>query len=258
MRQTESKRDTMETDIRRELHGELSRGSPARLAFTRKAFQMLPELGNPRILDVGCGQGGPTLELARLSGGQVTGLDIDQAALDELVRRAGQEGLSGRIQVVQGSMLNMEFADESFDVIWSEGSMWVVGFERALGEWRRFIRPRGFLVVHEMAWLRPDPPSEIRSCWQLAYPGIRTASEYVEQVPEYGYDLLGHFALPEDFWLVDYFVPMVARIGELRKKHLEDQAAQSALDQEQRAADLYKKYCKWYGSMFLVMQRGTQ
>jgi ubiquinone/menaquinone biosynthesis C-methylase UbiE len=117
MRQTESKRDTMETDIRRELHGELSRGSPARLAFTRKAFQMLPELGNPRILDVGCGQGGPTLELARLSGGQVTGLDIDQAALDELVRRAGQEGLSGRIQVVQGSMLNMEFADESFDVI---------------------------------------------------------------------------------------------------------------------------------------------
>ncbi|MGC9333059.1 MAG: class I SAM-dependent methyltransferase [Anaerolineae bacterium] len=248
----------METDIRRELHGELSRGSPARLAFTRKAFQMLPELGNPRILDVGCGQGGPTLELARLSGGQVTGLDIDQAALDELVRRAGQEGLSGRIQVVQGSMLDMEFADESFDVIWSEGSMWVVGFERALGEWRRSIRPRGFLVVHEMAWLRPDPPSEIRSCWQLAYPGIRTASEYVEQVPEYGYDLLGHFALPEDFWLVDYFVPMVARIGELRKKHLEDQAEQSALDQEQRAADLYKKYCKWYGSMFLVMQRGTQ
>jgi ubiquinone/menaquinone biosynthesis C-methylase UbiE len=246
----------METDILRELHGELSRGSPARLAFTRKAFRMLPELGNPRILDVGCGQGGPTLELARLSGGQVTGLDIDQAALDELVRRAGEEGLSGRIQVVQGSMFDMEFADESFDVIWSEGSMWVLGFERALGEWQRFIRPRGFLVVHEMAWLRPDPPPEIRSCWQLAYPGIRTVSEYVEQVPEYGYDLLGHFALPEDFWLVDYFVPMVARIGELRKKYSGDQTAQSTLDQEQRAADVYKKYFKWYGSMFLVMQRG--
>lgn len=246
----------METDILRELHRELSRGSAARLAFTRKAFQMLPELDSPRILDLGCGQGGPTLELARLSGGQVTGLDIDQAALDELVRRAGEEGLSDRLHVVLGSMLNIEFADESFDIIWSEGSMWVLGLERALDEWRRCIRPRGFLVVHEMAWLRPDPPAEIRSCWQLVYPGIRTVSEYVEQVPEHGYDLLGHFALPEDFWLIDYFAPMVARIGELRTKHAEDQAAQSILDREQRAADLYKKYFKWYGSMFLVMQRG--
>jgi SAM-dependent methyltransferase len=255
MSETESKGDTMETDVLRELHWELSRGSPARLAFTRKAFQMLPELDHPRILDVGCGQGGPTLELARLSRGQVTGLDIDRSAVDELARRADQEGLSDRVQVVHGSMFDMEFADGSFDVIWSEGSMWVLGFERALEEWRRFIRPRGFLVVHEMAWLRPDPPSEIKSCWQLAYPGIRTASEYVEQVPEHGYDLIGHFVLPEDFWWHDYFVPTVARISELRKKYLEDEAAQRVLDQEQRAADLYKKYSKWYGSLFLVMQR---
>ena len=140
----------MVLDIQRELHRELGRGSPARLGFTRKAFQMLPDLDDPRILDVGCGQGGPTLELTRLSGGQVTGLDIDQSALDELTRRADEEGLSDRVQVVHGSMFDMDFADESFDVIWSEGSMHILGFERALGEWRRFIRPSGFLVVHEM------------------------------------------------------------------------------------------------------------
>jgi SAM-dependent methyltransferase len=148
----------------------------------------------------------------------------------------------------------MEFADESFDVIWSEGSLWILGFERALGEWRRFIRPHGFLVVHEMAWLRPDPPSELRSCRQLVYPGIRTVSEYVEQVPEHGYDLLGHFALPEDFWLNDYFVPMAARVRQLRRKYAGDRAAQRMLDSEQRAADLYSKHFKWYGSVFLVMQ----
>jgi len=256
MNQAGSRRETVETDILRELHGEMSRGSPVRLGFTRKAFQMLPELDNPRILDLGCGQGGPTLELARLSGGQVTGLDIDQSALYELTRQAGQEGPSDHVQVVCGSMFDMEFADESFDVIWSEGSMWVLGFERALEEWRRFIRPRGFLAVHEMAWLRPGPPSEIRSCWQLAYPGIRTASEYVEQVLEHGYDLIGHFVLPEEFWWVDYYVPMLARLGELRRKYSRDQAAQRALDQEQRAADLYSKHSRWYGSVFLVMQRG--
>jgi SAM-dependent methyltransferase len=248
----------MAPDIQSELHRELSRGSPARLGFTRKAFQMLPDLEDPRILDVGCGQGGPTLELARLSGGQVTGLDIDQSALDELARRADEEGLSDRVQIVQGSMVDMDFAEESFDVIWSEGSMHILGFERALREWRRFIRPGGFLVAHEMIWLRPDPPAEVVNCPELAYPGIRTAPEYIEQVPHHGYDLVGHFALPEDFWLLDYFDPMMARLRELWKKYADDQAAQRTLDREQRAADLYRKHSKWYGSVFLVMQKSEE
>jgi SAM-dependent methyltransferase len=244
----------MAPDIQRELHRELSRGSPARLGFTRKAFRMLPPLHDPRILDIGCGQGGPTLELARLSGGHVTGLDTDRSALHELARRADEEGLSDHIEVVHGSMFDMDFADGSFDVIWAEGSLHILGFERALREWRRFIRPHGFLVVHEMAWLRPDPPSEIAGCWQMAYPGIRTVSEYVEQVPDHGYELVGHFALPDDFWLLDYFDPMVARIRVLRRKYAEDQAAQRTLDREQQAADLYKKHSKWYGSVFLLMR----
>jgi len=248
----------MAPDIQRELHGELSSGSPARLSFTRKAFQMLPNLENPRILDVGCGQGGPTLELARLSGGQVTGLDIDQSALYELVKRAREEGLADHIRVVHGSMFELDFASASFDVIWSEGSMHILGFERALGEWRRFIRPGGFLVVHEMIWLRPDPPAEVVNCPELAYPGIRTVPGYIEQVPDRGYSLVGHFVLPEDFWLLDYFDPMVARIRKLRRKYAVDQAAQRTLDREQRAADLYRKYFKWYGSVFLVLQKGKR
>jgi hypothetical protein len=106
-----------------------------------------------------------------------------------------------------------------------------------------------------MIWLRPDPPAEVVNCPELAYPGIRTVPEYIEQVPDHGYDLVGHFVLPEDFWWVDYYVPMVARIGELRRKYSEDQAAQRTLDKEQRAADLYRKHSKWYGSVFLVMRK---
>ncbi len=245
----------MEPDIQRELHSELSRGTPARLGFTRKAFQMLPILENPRILDVGCGQGGPTLELARLSGGQVIGLDIDRSALHELSRRAEEEGLADHIRVVHGSMFDMDFKDESFDLIWAEGSMHILGFERALAEWRRFIRPGGFLVAHEMIWLRPDPPAEVVHCPELAYPGIRTVPEVIAQVPDHGYSLLGHFVLPEDFWLLDYFDPMVARIRELRRKHAEDQAAQRMLDKEQQTANLYRKHSKWYGSLFLILQK---
>ena len=245
----------MTPDIQRELYRTLGRGSPARLAFTREAFDMMPDLDNPRILDIGCGPGGPTLELARLSGGHVTGLDIDPWAIAELARRAEEAGLADRVQSVQGSMLDMEFPDESFDVIWAEGSLHVLGFERALEEWRRLLRPGGFLVIHEMVWLRPDPPAELVNCPELAYPGIRTAPEYVEQIPDRGYDLVGYFALPEDFWLCDYFDPLMARLGELRIKYADDQAAQRMLDREQQAADLYRQHSRWYGSVFLVMQR---
>jgi SAM-dependent methyltransferase len=242
-------------DVHREIYEGLFHASPARLSYTRKAFQMLPQLDSPRILDVGCGLGGPTLELARLSGGQVVGLDVDQSSLDGLSERIKEEGLSDQVQVVRGSMFDLDFPDESFDVIWAEGSMHIVGFEKALGEWRRFIRPRGFLVAHEGAWLRPDPPQEIMTCPQLAFPGMRTVSEYVDQIPGHGYDLIGHFALPEDFWWLHYFGPVEGRIQELRAKYAPDRAIQEALDQEQRIVDLYKKHARWYGSAFLVMQK---
>ena len=45
------------------------------LKYTRKAFRMLPQMDKPRILDVGCGSGVPTMELARLSNGEIIGLE---------------------------------------------------------------------------------------------------------------------------------------------------------------------------------------
>jgi ubiquinone/menaquinone biosynthesis C-methylase UbiE len=242
-------------DILGEIRRDLSREGSNRLQYTRKAFRMIPQLTHPRILDVGCGPGGPTLELVRLSDGEIIGLDIDQPSLDELSRRIQEAGLSERVQVVNCSLLEMDFPDESFDIIWSEGSIHVIGFERGLREWRRFIRPNGFLVVHDMIWLRPDPPQEILSYWRKVYPGIRTASEHIETIPGYGYELIGHLPLPEELWWLDYYGPLEERIHELEQKHAEDQEAVQILDQEQREIDLFKKHSQWYGSAFFVMRK---
>ena len=244
----------MVTDIYRELGAGLSGASPARLSYTRKAFQMLPELDRPRILDVGCGQGGPTLELARLGGGQVIGLDIDSVALAELARRVEAERLSDRVQAVCCSMRQIGLLDGSFDVIWAEGSMHWLGFTDALEDWRRLIRARGFLVAHEMAWLEPDPPGEIRDRWQAVNPGIRTVPEYMGQVSAHGYEVCGYFALPKDFWWIDYYAPRQARIRQLAARYASDRSAQAVLAQEQRDVDLYRRYARWYGSAFLILQ----
>jgi len=224
--------------------------------YTRKAFRMIPELDKPRILDVGCGSGVPTLELTGLSNGEIVGLDVDQSSLDRFAARIEKAGLSGRVRAVKCSMRDMDFPDESFNIVWAEGSTFVVGFEKALTEWRRFLKPGGFLVAHEMIWSRPDPPQDAYSYWKgLSGSGIRTVPEYLEQVAACGYDLVGHFTLPDDSWWAEYYGALENRIRELRPKYADDSAALEVLDKEQREVDVSRKYLEWYSSAFFVMQR---
>jgi len=244
----------MTRDIFFEIHEDLPEEGPGRDKYTRQAFEMLPKLDKPRILDVGCGPGGPTLELARLSQGQVIGLDIHQPSLDRLMRKIEEAALSDRVQVMNCSMFEMDFPDKSFDIIWAEGSIFIIGFERGLKAWRRLIKPNGFLVVHEMTWLRPDPPREIHDYWKEIYPEITTVPENLKQIRACGYHLIGYFALLDDAWWTEYYRPLEKRIQKLRKKYAEDPAALAALDKEQREIDLFRKYNKWYGSAFFVTQ----
>lgn len=245
----------MTRDMHREIHASLNQASPARLGFTRRAFQLLPSLESPTILDVGCGRGGPTLELARMTLGRVIGIDIDQSALVEITRRIEQEGVSERVRVLNSSAHDIEFQDETFDIIWAEAFIHIVGFEKGLDDWRRLLKRDGFLVVHDMAWLRPDPPDEILAHWRGYYPGIRTIREYVAEIPRHGYALRSHFALPDDFWWLDYYDPLERQISELRKKYNKDQEIIRQLTHEQEQVDLYKKYSRWFGSAFFIMQK---
>jgi ubiquinone/menaquinone biosynthesis C-methylase UbiE len=242
-------------DIFFEIHQGLPREGPGRNDYTRKAFEMLPKLDQPRILDIGCGPGGPTMELARLSGGFVVGLDNHQSYLDVLQRKIKKSGLSERVKAVNGSMFTLDFPEESFDIIWAEGSIYIIGFEQGLKEWRTFIKHSGFLVVHEMTWLKPNPPKEILDYWKRMYPGITTIPDNLAIIPRCGHTVLGHFPLPEDAWWEEYYHPLEERLNQLRTKYKDDPEALRILDSENEEIELYKKYSEWYGSVFYVMQK---
>ena len=205
--------------------------------YTRRAFQMLPELDQPYILDIGCGSGVPTLELARLSNGRITGLDVDQSLLDQLASKIEEAGLSERVMTWKGSMFELDFPDESFDIIWAEGSIARIGFERGLKEWRRFLKPHGVLVVHDE---------------------IGNITKKLEQISGFGYDLLGHFTLPEGTWWTEYYGPLEKRVNEMRIKHADEPQARLGLDKEQREIDMFKKNPRRYSSVFFVMQKSRR
>jgi len=202
--------------------------------YTRKAFHMLPKLDKPHILDIGCGSGVPTMELARLSQGEVIGIDIDQPALDKLTSKIKEAGLADQVQAVNCSILDMDFPDGSFDIIWSEGSIYIIGFEKGLREWRRFLKPNGFLVVHDE---------------------IGNISEKLEQISSCGYELLEYFTLGEDTWWIEYFAPLEKRINEVRAKHADAPKTLVALDSDQREIDMFKKNPSRYESVFFIMKK---
>jgi SAM-dependent methyltransferase len=151
----------------------------------------------------------------------------------------------------------MKFPAGSFDIIWGEGSIYIMGFERGLKEWRQLLKPNGFMVVHEVCWLQPDPPQEIYKYWKELYPAIKTIPDYLELIPGCGYKLIGHFTLPEDAWWIEYYGPLEERIQMLREKYADNLQALRELDGEQKEIDMYKKYYEWYGSVFFVMQKNN-
>jgi len=202
--------------------------------YTRKAFQMLPELKKPRILDIGCGSGVPTIELAKLSNGEIIGIDIDQSLLEKLNTKIEEEGFSNRVKTMKCSLFDINLPNESFDIIWAEGSISVIGFEKGLKEWSRLLKTNGFLVVHHE---------------------IRNKSNKLKKIPSCGYRLVNCFSLPKDAWWTEYYSPLEARIKELRTKHNNDPEALKILEKYQDEIDTVKKSPKKYGSAFYIMQK---
>jgi len=245
----------VEWDIFLDIHKDMPRQGSGRNEYTQKAFEMIPPLDHPKILDIGCGPGMQTIALAKLSAGKIIGIDIFQQYLDQLKESVIKEQLQDHVEVMNQSMLDMKFPPESFDIIWAEGSIFVIGFEKGLRTWRQFIKTQGYLAVHDMAWIHPDPPEEIKQYWEKNYPDIKTINAHREIIKKCNYTLLGYFPLPEDAWWEFYYEPLQNRLQKLRIKYKEDHTALALIEEEQHEIDLFTQYNHWFGSVFYIMQK---
>jgi len=101
--------------------------------------------------------------LAKLSKGRIIALDNHQAFLDKLMKKAKEEELLDHIVPKNKSMLDMDFEDNTFDIIWSEGALYFMGFQNGLRRCHQLLKNDGFLAVTEIVYLVNNPPAPLIS-----------------------------------------------------------------------------------------------
>ncbi|MBN1697048.1 MAG: class I SAM-dependent methyltransferase [Spirochaetales bacterium] len=202
--------------------------------YTRQAYYLVPRIVTPSILDIGCGTGIPTIELAILSSGNITAADIDSAALKKLREKIKVLQLKRHIKPVKASLFSLRFRKESFDMIWSEGSISVIGFREGLKAWHRLIKPGGYLVVHDE---------------------IKEYKQKMNDISRLNYVLMEHFIISEHVWLHDYFRPLEVRIKELKAVYKNDSGMMKLLDHEACEIEVFRESPGDFASVFYIMQR---
>lgn len=239
-----------------ELFDALPRGGPGDNESTRRAFNAIPKpLNKPLILDIGCGPGVQTVELAKISNSKIIALDNHQAFLDKLMKTARDEGLVDNIVPKNMSMLDMDFDERTFDIIWSEGALYFMGFQNGLRRCHQLLKNNGYLAVSEIVYISLNPPSPVTEFFEKVYPDIKNIRDNIELIQNVGFHLISNFTLPESSWLDSYYKPMEEELSRLYKKYQGNEVALSIFEMMRNEIDFYRKYSEFYGYEFFIAQK---
>ncbi|KQC05434.1 MAG: SAM-dependent methyltransferase [Methanoculleus sp. SDB] len=239
------------------MHEGLPRQGPGSNECTRKAFSMLKHLPDrPEILDIGCGAGMQTIELARICPDcRITAVDVHKPFLDDLDRKAKAAGVADRITTMRASMDDLPFEDAAFDVLWAEGSIFIVGFAEGLRRWKRLLRPGGYLCATEAVWFADRPSPEAAAFWNDCYPAITRVAENRAVAGAAGYEVVGTFPLPGSVWRDNYYGPLEKRLPDLKKAAAGSPDAEGFVAFSEREIAMYREHGDEYGYAFFILRR---
>lgn len=242
-----------------EYFSNVERQGPGSPEITLKALSFIDNLTDKSLIaDIGCGSGGQTMVLAQHTEGHITGLDLFPKFIDQFNRNAIKRNLQDRVKGIVGSMDNLPFGEEELDLIWSEGAIYNIGFERGFNEWRSFLKTGGYIAVSEASWFTEKRPAEINDFWMDAYPEIDTIPNKVAQIQKAGYIPVATFILPVNCWTDHFYAPQETAQKAFLQKYKGNKTAEELISSQRYEQQLYYKYKEFYGYVFYIAQKISQ
>ena len=199
------------------------------LKYLAEAVSLLPKVNNPRILDIGCGTGVPTIWLSENFGGIITAIDTDGNALEYLHAKIIDKKLENQITTCNISFFDLKTEPHSFDIILAEGFLNIIGFKEGLFGMMALLKERGYFVIHD------EYKDHEKKC---------------DFIRKNHCDIVGTVFLDESIWWNDYYKQLEEGFGSLDVIQRKD-----LFKAELNEIELYKKDPSPFRSIYYVVRR---
>ena len=159
---------------------DLDRLSPGSEDTTLEVLDKIERDNISNVLDIGCGVGQSTILLANyFEDATVEAIDLFKHYLTVLDENIKENNLHDRVFTYEMDMRDLDFANEEFDLVFCESSIEIIGFKEGLKEWRRLLKPNGYMVVSDVSWIS-KPSAESKKFWKNTYDDVDTMYRYLE------------------------------------------------------------------------------
>ena len=240
-------------DLIVESHAGLERQGPGSPEMTIKAISFIDNLdSSSMIADLGCGTGGQTMVLAQNITGNIIGVDQFPYFINIFNNNAEKLNLKKRVTGIVGSMENLSFQKEEFDLIWSEGAIDNIGFENGLDYWNVFLKKNGYVAVTCPSWFTAEHPTEVEKFWTDAGSKLDSIGDNISILQKSGYSFVAAFTLPEKCWTENYFSPREVEEKALLEKYAGNRTVEDYIENSKYEVELYLKYKQFYGYVFYI------
>jgi len=202
--------------------------------YTREAFKAIPAIEHPHILDLGCGTGVPTIEMAGLTDGKIVAVDANQESLDVFRKKIDILNLNDRISIVQNSVINTHLFENHYDIIMAEGILHIIGFENGLRIFTRLLQSSGYFMIHD------EYHNEKRK---------------LKVIAKYGYELVKFFILDEKIWWNEYYGFMEKKIMDLEKTYTVTSKSEALFKPLKQEIAIFRNDPKSCRSIYYVLKK---
>jgi ubiquinone/menaquinone biosynthesis C-methylase UbiE len=206
------------------------------LKYTIEAFNYIPKIENPKILDLGCGTGVSTLEFAKLTNGKITAIDSDKKCLNWLNKKIEKLDFNDKITTINDSILEIKLPNNNYDIIIAEGILNIVGFKRGLLKFSQLLKTNGYFLIHDE---------------------FKDNKQKLTLIKKYNFKLIKSIILNEKVWWREYYRCLEEKIEKLDNKIKKDKNFNILFQEAKLEIDYYKNNPSKCRSIIYVLQKNN-